>query len=443
MRIALIAMSGIRVCDTDLLEMGLTLPGFVERSKTIASLPSLGLLTLAALTPPEHEVVYIEVEDLNHLDELPSDFDLVAISSFSAQMSEAYALADGFEAMGIPVVMGGLHVTSLPAEALLHCDSVVIGEGEPIWAELVEDAANGRLKPVYDGRSCGFDLADAPIPAYHLLDIDKYNRLTVQTSRGCPHKCEFCASSILLTDLYKQKPIENVLREIDAIRELWKYPFIEFADDNALVNHKYWRELLPELKKRRIRWFAETDISVSRDEEMLEMMQESGCAQVLIGLESPVPAGLEGLETKNDWKRKRYDEYRDAIERIQSHGISVNGCFIIGLDGHTPDIFDEVLDFVQESGLLEVQVTILTPFPGTPLYDRLSHSNRLLHPGDWNRCTLFDLNFRPSDMTVEELESGFKRMAATLYSDEWTKQRRDHFKSILRERAHVPLGGEA
>ena len=442
MRIALIAMSGIRVVDTELLEMGLTLPGFVERSKTIASLPSLGLLTLAALTPEGHDVEYIEVEDLTHLDELPSDFDLVAISSFSAQISEAYALSEGFHAIGIPVVMGGLHVTSLPAEALLHCDSIVIGEGELVWANVVDDAAKGELRPVYDGRTCGYAFQDTPIPAYHLLDIDRYNRLTVQTSRGCPHHCEFCASSVLLTDLYKQKPVERVLAEVDAIKAIWKHPFIEFADDNAFVNHKYWKELLPELAKRKVRWFAETDLSVSRDPVLLDMMADSGCAQVLIGLESPVPTGLDGIEIKNNWKRKRFGEYRDAIDRIQSRGISVNGCFIIGLDGHTPDIFDEVIDFVKDSGLLEVQVTILTPFPGTPLYERLGHENRLLYPGDWNRCTLFDLNFRPSDMSVEELTSGFRRMAAELYGDELTAERKARFKAILKERASLALGGE-
>lgn len=445
MKIGLIAMSGIRVCNTELLEMGLTLPGFVERSKTIASLPSLGLLTLAALTPEEHDVVYLEVEDLRHLDTLPSDLDLVALSSFSAQINEAYALADGFRAMGVPVVMGGLHVTSLPEEALSHSDAIVIGEGEPVWADLVEDAAAGALKPVYDGRTCAFDLKEAPIPAYELLDLDRYNRLTVQTSRGCPHHCEFCASSILLTDRYKQKPIENVLREIDAIKALWKHPFIEFADDNAFVNHKYWKELLPQLAERRVRWFAETDLSVARDPELLDMMRESGCAQVLIGLESPVPAGLDGLEINNNWKRKRYDEYRTAIDAIQSRGISVNGCFVIGLDGHTTDIFDDVITFVKESGLLEVQVTILTPFPGTPLYERLGHEGRLTHPGEWNRCTLFDLNYQPSDMSVDELEQGFRNMASTLYGDDMTAERRSRFKSILRsiqrERTATALGG--
>ena len=278
MRIGLIAMSGIRACDEELLRLGLTLPGFVERSKTIASLPSLGLLTLAGMTPAEHTCHYLEIDDIRKLDALPEPFDLVAISSFSAQMAEGYELADRYRAIGIPVVLGGLHVTALPEEAARHADAVVVGEGESVWPEILDDAATGRLKLLYrgDGR---FDLADAPMPAFHLLDLKKYNRLTVQASRGCPLHCEFCASSILLTSRYKQKPVGRVLAEIDRICELWRRPFLEFADDNAFVNKGYWKELLLELKTRPVRWFAETDLSVHEDEELLALLRESGCAR--------------------------------------------------------------------------------------------------------------------------------------------------------------------
>jgi radical SAM superfamily enzyme YgiQ (UPF0313 family) len=147
MRIALIALSGIRVADAELLRLGLTLPGFVERSKTIASLPSLGLLTLAGMTPEQHPCTYMEVEDIRALSRLPDGFDLVAISSYSAQMSEAYALADRYRVLGVPVVMGGLHVTALPEEALQHCDSAVIGEGESVWTEILNDAQAPSLTP--------------------------------------------------------------------------------------------------------------------------------------------------------------------------------------------------------------------------------------------------------------------------------------------------------
>ena len=431
MKIGLIALSGIRVVDEELLRLGLTLPGFVERSKTIASLPSLGLLTLAALTPPEHEVCYVEVPDPGVLEELPDGFDLVAISSYSAQIFEAYELADGYREAGVPVVMGGLHVTALPDEASLHCDAVVVGEGEPCWGQVLSDWADHRLKPLYDARTHDYDLGEAPVPAFELLDISRYNRLTVQASRGCPHRCEFCASSVLLTDRYKQKPVAAVVREIDRILDVWEQPFIEFADDNAFVNKEYWKELLTELGDRKIRWFAETDLSVARDSELLDLMSRSGCAQVLIGLESPIEMGLAGLELRSDWKRKKFPEYREAIRTIQSHGITVNGCFVIGLDGHTTEIFDQVFDFVRESELYEVQVTILTPFPGTPLYERLDREGRILEPGEWTRCTLFDVNFRPANMSPAELADGFRRLVVRLYGDEFTRWRRARFKESL------------
>lgn len=428
MRIALIAMSGIRVCDAELLEMGLTLPGFVERSKTVAALPSLSLLTLAGMTPARHEIAYFEVKDLRELPALPRDFDLVAISSFSAQIGEAYTLADRFRAQGVPVVLGGLHVTSVPDEAGQHADAVVIGEGETCWHAVLCDAEQGRLQRVYRAVAAReFDLADAPMPAYELLDISKYNRLTVQTSRGCPLRCEFCASSILLTRRYKQKPVDTVLAEIDRIRELWPRPFLEFADDNSFVDKRYWKALLPELATRKLRWFTETDLSVHEDEELLTLMRESGCVEVLIGLESPVDAGLRGLEMKTDWKRKRRPQYMDAVRRIQSYGIRVNGCFILGLDGHTPDIFDTVYDFAIESELYDVQITMQTPFPGTPLYARLERENRLTHPGAWERCTLFDVNFRPTHMTPAELREGFHRLTSRLYAEDLTEWRRDNF----------------
>ncbi len=204
MKIGFIAMSGVRAHNEELTKLGLTLPGFVERNRTIASLPSLGLLTLAGLTPEKFEIEYHEIADLKRLPELPTHFDLVAISTFTAQMKEAYQVADYYRANGVLVVMGGITASSLPEEAREHCDSVVIGEGEPLWPEVLRDLENGCLKPFYAQSPSGqFDLRYAPMPRFGLLDPAKYNRITVQTSRGCPHRCDFCASSILLTPLIR------------------------------------------------------------------------------------------------------------------------------------------------------------------------------------------------------------------------------------------------
>ena len=352
-RIGFIAMSGVRADNPDVARAGLTFPGVLERGRVIASLPSLSLLTLAGLTPPDFEVEYHEVRDLAEGDQLPNRFDLVAISTLSAQAFDAYAIAKRFRDRGVPVVMGGLHVTSCPDEALQHCSSIVIGEGEPLWPRLLDDFKNGgsgglqRRYQALTGEE--FDLADAPMPRFDLLDIEKYNRLTVQTSRGCPHDCEFCASSILLTKRYKRKPVAKIIDEIHAIKRLWRRPFIEFADDNSFVHRGHAHELMAALqgRKERIHWFTETDISIANDPDLLHMMRESGCRQVLIGLESPRSESLDGIERRTNWKLKQIDKYEAAVRTIQAHGITVNACFILGLDGDGEDVFDNVREFVE------------------------------------------------------------------------------------------------
>jgi radical SAM superfamily enzyme YgiQ (UPF0313 family) len=437
-RIGFIAMSGVRAHNPELTKLGLTLPGFVDRNKIIASLPSLGLLTLAGLTPKKFTIEYHEVADLLKLAELPEHFDLVAISTFTAQLKEAYEVAHYFRAKGIPVVMGGITVSSLPEEAGEHCTSVVVGEGEPLWPEVLRDFENGRLKPFYAQSPPGqFDLRDAPLPRFDLLDPEKYNRLTVQTSRGCPHRCSFCASSILLTPRYKVKPVDKVIAEIREIKTIWSRPFIEFADDNSFVHRDHYKRLLRELAKEHVRWFTEADVSVAEDEELLGLMRDSGCQQVLIGFESPIRISLDGVELKSNWKARQQDFYKTAIARIQSYGITVNGCFILGLDGDTPEVFDDVFRFMRESGLYEVQVTFLTAFPGTPLYAQLKHEGRIIRDEAWELCTLFDINFRPKNMTVEQLQTGFLGIVKGLYSVEETAERRSKFKAMLKSSSNV------
>ncbi|MGA2244078.1 MAG: radical SAM protein [Verrucomicrobiota bacterium] len=430
-RIGLIAMSGVRAHNAELTRLGLTLPGFVDRNKIIASLPSLALLTLAGLTPDRFQVEYHEIADLKRLADLPADFDLVAISTFTAQFYEACAVADFYMAKQIPVVMGGITVSSLREQAGEHCASVVVGEGELLWPELLADFERGDLKPVYVTRR-QFDLADAPMPRFGLLNPEKYNRLTVQTSRGCPHRCDFCASSILLTSHYKLKPVDKVIAEIRAIKEIWPRPFIEFADDNSFVHHEHYQRLLAELARENVRWFTEADVRVAEDAELLARIRDAGCQQILIGFESPRRTSLYGVELKGNWKLRQQEFYRVAIARIQSYGITVNGCFILGLDGDTRDVFDDVLAFVRDSGLYEVQVTFMTPFPGTPLYARLQQEGRILRERAWELCTLFDINFQPKNMSIAELQSGFLGLARQLYSAEETRQRRAQFKRRLK-----------
>jgi radical SAM superfamily enzyme YgiQ (UPF0313 family) len=430
MRIGLIAMSGVRVRTRELAELGVTLPQFVNRGKVVASLPSLGLLTVAALTPPDVEVAYREV------DELPADselemFDLVGISSFTAMIDDAYALADRYRAAGVPVVLGGLHVTLMPDEAATHADAIVTGGAEGAWPQLVADFRAGRMKPRYDGmRQDVFRYPWYARPRFDLLAGRPYNRVTVQTSRGCPLHCEFCAASLRITKSFQQKPVELAIAEIGAAVAQIDRPFLELADDNTFVNKKWGKEFLRALAPMGVSWFTETDISVAADPELLDMIADSGCRQVLIGLESPDANGLAGLDP-HDWKRRHAEHYLEAIDRIQSRGITVNGCFILGLDSDTPETFERVRDFVAQSGLLEVQITVQTPFPGTPLYYRLQQQGRLLTDRYWDRCTLFDVNYRPKNMSVAELESGMRWLFGEIYNEREFLRRKRRYIDIL------------
>ena len=433
MRIGLIAMSGVRVRNPELAALGVTLPQFVERGKVIAQLPSLGLLTVAALTPDDVEVAYREIDELPAEGDL-EPFDLVGISSFTAMIDDAYALADRYRAAGIPVVLGGIHVSLMPDEAAEHADAIVVNGAEGAWPQLVADFRAGRMKKRYIGLAKDvFAPGNYAKPRFDLMRDRPYNRLTVQTSRGCPHDCEFCAASIRITSSFQQKPVELVIDEIKAALEAKSKPFFEFADDNTFVNRKWSKAFLKALAPLGLHWFTETDVSVAEDDELLDLLAESGCRQILIGLESPNRASLGGVDPRH-WKVGKFNRYLEAIDRIQSRGVTVNGCFIAGLDGDTPDIFEELRDFITRSRLLEVQVTVPTPFPGTPLYRRLKREGRLLRERFWDRCTLFDVNFRPRNMTVQELETGLMWLYGEIYSERELARRRRHYMDIVKSR---------
>ncbi len=431
-------MSGVRIYNKKLLELGLTLPGFVDRSKVIASLPSLGLLTLAAHTPDNWEIEYVELDEYSESDIeniIKNKPDIVAFSSLTARINETYTLSNRLRTHGITTVIGGLHVSALPLEAMQYADCIIQGEGEITWEVLLNDYENNNLQNLYSSLSNSkytFHFNACKIPKYELLDINKYNRLTIQTTRGCPLNCNFCAASRTISS-YKKKPIEQIEKELDKIFEVWDRPFIELADDNTFVDKKWSKELLKLFAKYKMRWFTETDISVAYDDELLELLAESNCAQVLIGFETSNIEGLNGID-RNNWKYKQFNNYLTAIDKIQSYGISVNGCFILGFDTDTKETFKNTEKFIKESNLSEVQITLLTPFPGTELYRQLKNEGRLLSDNYWDKCTLFDVNFIPKNFTPKELEDNFQELMLNLYAVDEVKRRKSKFRTILRNK---------
>ena len=435
-RLVLLSMSGVRIQDAELLSLGLTLPGFVERGRVIASLPSLGLLTLAAFTPPHWCVEYIDfdAEDEGGLVQgiVAGTPDVVAISSLTARIRDAYRIADLLRSSGITVLFGGLHASVLPLEMQLHADAVIVGEGETVWPQVLEDFEANCLQKIYRAPALREFAPDAPVPRYDLLDQAKYNRLTIQTTRGCPLDCSFCGASRLISR-YKRKPHAAIRRELEAVTGIWPRPFVELADDNTFVHKRWSVETVRLLGEFGVKWFTETDVSVADDEELLDSLAESGCAQLLIGMEATSAAELGETDT-HGWKRRRLSQYQAAIEKIQSRGISVNGCFVMGFDHAGPEVFERTARFVKESGLTEVQVTILTPFPGTALYERLRREGRLIDPTNWGSCTLFDVNFVPASMSVSDLRQGFRWLVAELYSESESAKRKSMFRSLVRQR---------
>ena len=394
---------------------------------------SLGLLILAALTPEEHETRVID-ENIEEVD-FNERFDLVCISIITQTATRAYYLGDKFRQHDCKVVIGGIHATLMPEEAIEHADSVVIGEGEAVWDTVLDDAEKGNLRKYYKSGT-RYDLRNSPVPRYDLLDIERYKMLWIQTSRGCPHDCEFCAASKVFGIKYRHKSVDQVVSEIEYAIDIWGNCQINFADDNIFFNRKYARDLLDKIAPLRIRWAASTDVSIGYDEEFLKKLRRSGCTVLLIGFESINEQNLKGLN-KNDWKRRRVKEYPKLIQRIQSHGIGIMGAFIVGFDNDKESVFDDVANFILDNNLYASQITVLTPLPGTRLRERLASDNRLLK-STWDKYTFLDANYVPKHLTTDELEAGVLDIYRRVYSREARLSVVKHFKQTFSNIAKMP-----
>jgi radical SAM superfamily enzyme YgiQ (UPF0313 family) len=372
---------------------------------------SLALPTLAALTPGDAEMSIID-ENIDFVD-FDAKADIAAISYITLSSNRAYEIADEFRKRGVYVVLGGFHASMFPDEALMHGDSVFVGEAEDTWPGFIEDFKNKRPEKVYKSEKKP-DLKKLVVPRWDLINNRYYNVRHVQTSRGCPFDCDFClVRSMLGTP--RQKPVENVLSEIKEVLKYNKTPGMKvviFSDDNIIASPKYAKELFKALIPLKIRWNSQCSINIAEDDELLDLAAQSGCDSLLIGLES---VSQESLNSVNKGKFNKADKYREAVEKIHSRKISICGMIILGLDSDDNTIFDKTLEFMNETSIIFPMFNILTPIPGTRLCDQFEKENRLLHHR-WDEYNGSTVCMKPKLMSAEELQQGFYRVLQELYS---------------------------
>ena len=348
----------------------------------------LSLMVLAGLTPPEWEISIVD-ENLGVPDysAMPRP-DLVGITAFTSQANRAYEVAAYFRRLGVPVVMGGIHATMCLEEVMERVDSVVTGEAESIWPQVLEDARHGSLKRRYDGGLAEID--DVPLARHDLLNTG-YAFGAIQTTRGCPLNCTFCSVTAFNGAHYRQRPIPDVVREFQLIRE----KRVLVVDDNLIGTRPEHiaraKDLFRAMAQANLRkeWVAQATINFADDEELLSLAAKAGCRGVFIGFESPSPEGLREIGKKFNLLKGR--DFRASVRRIQRHKILVVGSFIIGLDIDEPGIGKRIAEVASQYGVDNLNTLFLTPLPGTRLWDQMKSEDRIAlnrFPEDWKYYTL-------------------------------------------------------
>lgn len=370
--------------------------------------PNLGLLSIADLFGKGWEIKYIDEDYLaqNNLPRsyLDEDFDLVCLSAMNHQAYQAYRIAKHFKSRGIYTVMGGMHASALPDEALENVDTVIVGEGEEIFSEFLKDFVWGRTRRTYKAKG-NADLTLFNPPAYEIVENLKwYNKYPLFATRGCPRNCDFCCLGEVYGHTYRKKNPLQVSAEIENLKKLIPSPFISFADENMLVDKKWSKQIANALKPLGIKWEAYCDISVAEDDELLKLLRESGCVELIIGFETVDPRNMEIVEP---WKAKKIKTYGEAIRKIESHEIGVLACFVVGFDFDDKDTFKKLRDFLYENPVFELDIAVLTPMPGTRLHSRLKKEGRLFDE-KWDDYTWYHVNFKPENLTPQEIKDGIK-----------------------------------
>lgn len=405
-----------------------------ERKKEEAFLFRLGFLNLpsvAAITPADCEVRIVDeaYERIN----FDQKVDLVGITAQTPVAPRAYQVAAEFRRRGVPVVMGGVHASVLPEEALAHVDAVVIGEAEATWPRLLEDLRCGKLQRIY--RSDGWVGGETiPLPRRDLLNHRLYLPLKLlETTRGCPHRCDFCQVSRFFGNRYRTRPLREIARELDAIfgpgpvmppwaKQLLsliskdlpyflKRRLLYIIDNNVVSNKQFTRELLSLIKEYDLLWWGHAPVSIAQDDRLLKLFAASGCIAVNIGFESLSAVNLRRI--KKGFNKPA--QYSEAIKKIHGHGIGIMGTFIVGLDDDDTGVFQRTIDFIMENQLDWALAFIMTPYPGTESFERLEKEGRILHR-NWKRYDSLNVVYQPLLLSAEELEKGMRRIWKEVFS---------------------------
>ncbi len=370
--------------------------------------PPLNLPILAALTPRDIKVSIVD-ENVENIDweDIP---DLVGITCMTAQAPRAYSIASKYRKLGAQVVLGGIHPSMLPDEAIQYADAVVIGEAELLWPKVVQDFKSRNLQKFYkaDKRP---PMDSIPIPRRDLLKLDKYILFnSMQVFRGCPHNCTFCSVTKFFGNTYRARSIPDVIREMKMLKGTrLRSKVFAFIDDNIAGVPRYTKELCKAIIPLKIWWGSQASINVANDIELVKLLAKSGCRALFIGLES---ISQESLKEAHKSFIK-ISKFADAVKRLHDYGIIVEGAFVFGFDEDDESIFERTVKFADKIGIDVAQFTALTPFPGTRLWDKVE--DRIITK-DWSKYTIGNVVFKPQKMSVEKLQKGVDWAWSNFYS---------------------------
>lgn len=359
----------------------------------------LPLGILAALTPPDVDVVLYD----DRMEPIPYDekTDLVGITVETFTARRAYEISAEFRRRGIPVVMGGMHAMLIPDEVAEHCDALIVGDAEPVWAEMIADFRRGALKPRYDAVQPVCPQGNV-IARRDLFEGKGYLPISLlQFSRGCAHRCSFCASSVYFKAHHYCRPVPDVIREIQS----QKRKLLFFVDDNIVCNREKAKELFRALIPLKIRWVSQGSMDMLQDPELMELMVKSGCLGLVIGFESISPDCIADMHKYTN-KKAASEMYREEIAQLRKWGLQTWAAFTVGHDGDTIESIRATCNFAIKNKFTFAAFNILMPYPNTPLYEKLEREGRLLYDGKWWLHPDYRFNYAsivPKNMTPDEL----------------------------------------